>query len=280
MSPLESIRPYEGNPRVNDSAVDAVAASIRAFGFRQPLVVDEQHVIIVGHTRYKAAAKLGLTEVPVHVAIGLTPEHARAYRIADNQSANLSDWDYDLLPIELAGLKDANFDLGLLGFDPNELSKLLDPALKDGLTDPDDVPTAPDETITQPGDLWLLGEHRLLCGDSTQPQDIARLMGGQPARMMFTDPPWNVGIGQACTTTHYRPTTFGPSSTASWVPSRGTSTVTCIASSVLRNGRRSTGRSGSTTFTGPRPSSGSRTCSCSVARSTTGGTSPFGMAGN
>jgi ParB-like chromosome segregation protein Spo0J len=130
MRPLDSIRPYEGNPRLNDAGVDAVAASIKAFSFRQPIVVDEQSVMIVGHTRYKAALKLGMTEVPVHVATGLSPEQARAYRIADNQSATLSDWDYDLLPIELAGLKDANFDLTLLGFDADELAKLLDPALR------------------------------------------------------------------------------------------------------------------------------------------------------
>jgi site-specific DNA-methyltransferase (adenine-specific) len=196
MRPLDAIRPYEGNPRHNDSAVDAVATSIQAFGFRQPVVVDEQSVIIVGHTRYKAAIKLGMTEVPVHVAVGLTPEQARAYRIADNQSATLSTWDYDLLPIELAGLKAADFDLGLLGFDPDELARLLDPTLKDGLTDPDEVPEPPDEAITQPGDLWVLGDHRLLCGDSTRPDDIARLVDGQQARMVFTDPPWNVGIGQ------------------------------------------------------------------------------------
>ena len=97
--PIDSIRPYENNPRVNDPAVDAVAASIRQFGFRQPIVVDEDGVIIVGHTRYKAALKLGWQEVPVHVAVGLTPAQARAYRIADNQTATLSTWDGDKLPI-------------------------------------------------------------------------------------------------------------------------------------------------------------------------------------
>ena len=105
--PIGQIKPYENNPRRNDDAVDAVAASLREFGFRQPIVVDEHNVIVVGHTRYKAAVQLGMREVPVHVAVGLSPEQARAYRIADNQSSNLSDWDYDLLPIELAGLKEA-----------------------------------------------------------------------------------------------------------------------------------------------------------------------------
>src|SRR6516164_4601146 len=102
MRSITSIRPYGNNPRLNDAAVDAVAASIKEFGFRQPIVVDEGGVIIVGHTRYKAALKLGLTEVPVHVAVGLSPAQIKAYRIADNQSATLSDWNYDLLPIELA----------------------------------------------------------------------------------------------------------------------------------------------------------------------------------
>jgi ParB-like chromosome segregation protein Spo0J len=117
-----------------------VAASIREFGFRQPIVVDADGVIICGHTRYKAALKLGLDKVPVHVAKDLTPEQIKAYRIADNKTASLATWNYDLLPIELGALKEANYDLALLGFDPDELAKLLDPTLKDGLTDPNDVP--------------------------------------------------------------------------------------------------------------------------------------------
>src|SRR5438876_2011945 len=114
--PITSIRLYDRNPRRNDQAVDAVAASIREFGFRQPIVVDEDGVIIVGHTRYKAALKLGLKTVPVHVAKGLTPAQAKAYRIADNQTARLSGWDESLLPLELLELKDMNFDLKLTGF--------------------------------------------------------------------------------------------------------------------------------------------------------------------
>ena len=170
---LASIRPYRNNPRHNDAAVDAVAASIRAYGFRQPIVVDEDGILLVGHTRYKAALKLGLQEVPVHVAIGLTPAQAKAYRLADNQTAALSDWNYELLPIELAQLQTMNYDLGLLGFDQEELARLLDPGVCDGLCDPDEVPAPPDEAITRPGDLWLLGRHRLLCGDSSKPQDVA-----------------------------------------------------------------------------------------------------------
>jgi DNA modification methylase len=196
MRPIESIKPYEDNPRLNDAGVDAVANSIREFGWHQPIVVDEHDVIIVGHTRHKAALKLGLREVPVHVAVGLSPEQARAYRIADNQTATLSQWDDGKLTAELMALQSAGFDLDLTGFSADELIRLMEPATGEGLTDPDDVPELPDEPITQPGDLWLLGKHRLLCGDSTKPEDVARLMGGKPARMVFTDPPWNVAIGQ------------------------------------------------------------------------------------
>src|SRR4051812_49202500 len=123
--PIASITPYEQNPRLNDPAVDAVAESIRAFGFRQPIVVDEQSVIIVGHTRYKAALKLGLATVPVHVAVGLTPAQAKAYRIADNQTARLSEWDQDLLVKELLALQELDFDLDLTGFSAGELQELL-----------------------------------------------------------------------------------------------------------------------------------------------------------
>jgi len=114
---LSEIKPYPNNPRVNDDAVEAVAASIREFGFRQPIVVDAEGVIVVGYTRYKAALKLGLEKVPVHVAKDLTPEQIKAYRIADNKTADLAEWNYDLLPIELAELQGMNYDLGLLGFD-------------------------------------------------------------------------------------------------------------------------------------------------------------------
>jgi DNA modification methylase len=194
MRPITSSRPYENNPRVNDAAVDAVAASIRAFGWRVPIVCDEAMVIIAGHTRYKAALKLGLTMVPVHIAVELSPAQVKAYRIADNQSSDLSDWDYDLLPIELGELKAGDFDLGLLGFDPDELARLLDPGVRDGLTDPDDVPAPPDAAITQPGDLWLLGDHRLLCGDSGKPEDVDRLLDSAAIHLVNTDPPYNVKV--------------------------------------------------------------------------------------
>ncbi len=191
---LADIRPYENNPRLNDDGVDALANSLREFGFRQPIVVDEEGVIIVGHTRWKAANKLGLDEVPVHVAAGLTPEQVRAYRIADNQTASLSAWNFDLLPLELAELQNAEFDLGLLGFDADELAKLLGNEPKEGLTDPDDIPAPPDEAVTQPGDLWVLGDHRLLCGDSSKAEDVDRLLDGTKIQLINTDPPYGVKV--------------------------------------------------------------------------------------
>ncbi len=191
---IDRVKPYENNPRLNDDAVDAVGTSIREFGFRQPLVVDPEGVIIVGHTRYKAAQKLGMAKVPVHVAKELTPEQIRAYRIADNKTADLADWNYDLLPIELSQLDEAGFNMELLGFDAEELARLLDPGVNQGLTDPDDVPEPPDEAITQPGDLWILGNHRLLCGDSANPEHVDRLLDGNPIHLVNTDPPYNVKV--------------------------------------------------------------------------------------
>jgi DNA modification methylase len=194
MRALSSIYPYENNPRLNDAAVDAVAASIKAFGFRQPIVVDEEGVIVVGHTRYKAALKLGLEKVPVHVAVGLTAEQAKAYRLADNQTATMSAWDDDKLPLELMALQEAGFDLDLTGFSADELQRLLQSDTTEGLTDPDAVPEPPDEPTTKPGDLWLLGKHRLLCGDSSKAEDVDRLLDGAAIHLVNTDPPYNVRV--------------------------------------------------------------------------------------
>src|SRR5882672_8956372 len=157
MRSITSIRPYENNPRLNDQAVDAVAASIREFGFRQPIVVDENGVIIVGHTRYKAALELGLEKVPVHVATGLTPAQIKAYRIADNQTAGLSQWDHDRLPLELVELQKLNFDLNLTGFSREELVQLMEPVTGPGLSDPDEIPEPPDEPKTKSGGLVASG---------------------------------------------------------------------------------------------------------------------------
>ncbi|MGB2987827.1 MAG: ParB N-terminal domain-containing protein [Phycisphaerae bacterium] len=194
LRPLADIKPYERNPRINDDAVEAVARSIRQFGFRQPIVVDDEGIIVVGHTRWKAAAKLGLEHVPVYVARELTAEQTKAYRIADNKTGDLATWDLELLPVELSELQALDVDLSLLGFGEDELAKFLDVELTEGLTDPDEVPEPPDEAITQPGDLWVMDNHRLLCGDSASSQDVNRLLDGQPVHLVNTDPPYNVKV--------------------------------------------------------------------------------------
>jgi len=171
-----------------------VAASLAEFGFRQPIVVDGDGVIIVGHTRWKAAKKLGLAKVPVHVATDLSPEQIKAYRIADNQTATLAEWDFDLLPVELKDLQGADYDLGLLGFDDKELAKLLDGEVTEGLTDPDAVPEPPDEPITVRGDIWVLGEHRLMCSDSGSEADLDLLLDGATIDLVNMDPPYNVKV--------------------------------------------------------------------------------------
>ena len=164
---VNSIRPYENNPRHNADAVDAVAKSIEQFGWRQPIVVDANGVIVIGHTRLLAAKQLGMTTVPVHVAEGLSDAQIKALRIADNATGDIATWDYDLLPLELKDLQADDFDLSLLGFDEAELAKLLAPEGTEGLTDPDAVPEPPAEPITQPGDLWLLGAYTVCphCGE-------------------------------------------------------------------------------------------------------------------
>lgn len=194
MWPIGRVVPYEKNPRINAGAVDAVAKSLREFGWRQPIVVDRDGVIVVGHTRWLAAKQLGLTEVPVHVAADLTPAQARAYRIADNATNEIAEWNLDLLPLELADLKAMDFDLDLLGFGQDELAKLMATEATPGLVDPDEIPAPPDEATTKPGDLLILGEHRLLCGDSSKPEDVDRLLDGQPIHLVNSDPPYGVRV--------------------------------------------------------------------------------------
>jgi DNA modification methylase len=194
MRPVSDIKPYPHNPRHNDHAVAAVAASIREFGFRQPLVVDEDDVLIVGSTRLKAAQQLGLATVPVHVARGLTPAQRKAYRIADNKTAELADWDSAQLVAELADLREMDFDLDLLGFSADELSALFHTEIEPGLIDPDAIPEPPDAPLTCVGDLWVLGAHRLLCGDASRPEHVQRLLDGAPIHLVNTDPPYNVRV--------------------------------------------------------------------------------------
>jgi DNA modification methylase len=194
MRPVGAIRPYDNNPRINDPAVDAVAASIKEFGFNQPIVVDEQGVIIVGHTRHKAALKLGMETVPVCTAAGLTPAQARAYRLADNQTAALSRFDEARLVQELLELQGQNYDLNLTGFGEEEILRLLNADSSPGLIDPDAVPEPPDKPTTRPGDLILLGKHRLLCADSCKREDVDRLLDGAKIHLCNTDPPYGVKV--------------------------------------------------------------------------------------
>jgi len=194
MVDINLVKEYEQNPRNNDGAVDAVAASIKEFGFKVPVIVDGDGVLIAGHTRVRAARKLGLKEVPVIRAGDLTPEQVRAFRVADNKLHELSSWDMQLLPLELKDLQGMNFDLSLLGFDASDLATILDPDGTQGLTDEDAVPLPGDAAITKPGDLWVLGNHRLLCGDSSKPEDVDRLLAGALIDLVNTDPPYNVKV--------------------------------------------------------------------------------------
>ena len=192
--PLEQIIPYARNPRRNEQAIATVAASIQEFGWRQPIVVDEAMVVLAGHTRLEAARKLGFKTAPVHVAKGLTASQARAFRIMDNRSGENAEWDKVLLNLELADLLEADFDLGLTGFTEDEVNALM--SSLDAGTGPqegeDEIPETPEEPISRPGDLWLLGHHRLLCGDSTVATDVDRLLGPVKPLLMVTDPPYGV----------------------------------------------------------------------------------------
>ncbi len=180
---LSEITPYDNNPRNNAAAVRPVANSIKEFGFQQPIVVDKDGVIIVGHTRYKAAKMLKLETVPVVVADKLTPEQVAAYRIADNSSGEVATWNLDLLNVELLGL---DYDMSQFGLDIEQPD--LDPEVQD-----DDYEIElPEEPTVQQGDIYQLGDHRLMCGDSTDPRDVQALMGGELADMLLTDPPYNV----------------------------------------------------------------------------------------
>jgi len=193
--PLGQIIPYARNPRRNEKAVAAVAASIAEFGWRQPIVVDENMVVLAGHTRLEAARQLGLETAPVHVAKGLTEAQARAFRIMDNRSAQNAEWDEELLGLELGDLMEAEFDLGLTGFTEEELDALMNGLAGEG-TGPqegeDEIPETPEEPVSRPGDLWVLGNHRLLYGDSTVATDVERVLDGVKPLLMVTDPPYGV----------------------------------------------------------------------------------------
>lgn len=189
---LADVKPYEKNPRKNDKAIEKVAASIKEFGWRQPIVVDKDGVIVAGHTRWEAALHLGLTEVPVHVALDLTPEQARAYRLADNKTNEFSTWDDELLGGELAGLRDAGFDLGPIGFADYEIAKLTADFANPNAADPDEEVALPEVAVSRLGDIWICGDHRIRCGDSTKAEDVSKLLAGAKPFMMVTDPPYGV----------------------------------------------------------------------------------------
>jgi DNA modification methylase len=190
---IDRLVPYANNARTHtDADVDALVASIREWGWTSAVLVGEDGRIIAGHLRVLAARKLGLTVVPVMVARGWTEAQKRAYCIADNQLASRASWDPDLLRIELGELKIDEFDLELLGFDPDQLSALLGSLGTPGLTDPDIAPEAPREPVSRRGDTWILGPHRVRCGDSTQAADVAVLLAGAKPHLMVADPPYGV----------------------------------------------------------------------------------------
>ena len=190
--PLERLIGYARNPRKNDHAVDRVAAAIKEFGFRVPIVAKSDGLVVDGHLRLKAARKLGLAEVPVVLADDLTDAQVKAFRISVNRMAELAEWDSELLALELGELGELGFDLDLTGFSEDEANALTPEVLPEGKTDPDEVPEVPPTPRSVLGDVWLLGKHRVMCGDSTSIDAVEALMAGDKADMVFTDPPYGV----------------------------------------------------------------------------------------
>jgi DNA modification methylase len=191
---IEKLIPYAKNSRTHsEEQVAQLAGSIKEFGFNNPVLIGQDDVIIAGHGRVMAARKVGLMEVPCIRLKHLTETQRKAYIIADNRLALNAGWDNELLTIELNDLLEDNFALDILGFDTDELKNLLDPVKPtEGLTDEDAVPEAPEEPKTKLGDIYQLGRHRLMCGDSTSIDAVEKLMDGQKADMVFTDPPYNI----------------------------------------------------------------------------------------
>lgn len=193
--PLERLLPYARNARTHSpEQVAQIAASIAEFGFVNPCLVGSDGVLVAGHGRLAAARQLGLTSIPVVVLDHLTPTQRRALVITDNQLALKADWDPELLRLELADLQLADFDLAITGFDSDELEEILagDEPTTEGQTDDDVAPEVPEQPVSRPGDLWVLGQHRLLCGDATQEEDYQILLGEERVAMIWQDPPYNV----------------------------------------------------------------------------------------
>jgi DNA modification methylase len=191
---IERLIPYAKNARLHTEAdINSLVDSLRRWGWTNPVLVDEHGMLIAGHGRVRAAAKLGLTSIPVIIARGWSEEEKRAYRLADNQLSARASWDPELLRTELQELGFADFDLGLIGFEPHQLETILAGMGSSGLTDPDSIPEVPDQPVTRPGDIWLLGDHRVGCGDSTNAADVASVLAGSEPHLMVTDPPYGVG---------------------------------------------------------------------------------------
>lgn len=184
---LEELIPYENNPRNNDEAVRYVAESIKEFGFKVPIIIDKNNVIVAGHTRYKASKQLGIVEVPCIIAEDLTEEQVKAFRLADNKVGEIATWDFEKLALETSELE--SFDMTLFGFDEEKEEEPADIEEDDFEMEP------PEEPKAKRGDVYILGNHRLMCGDSTSVDDVEKLMAGDKADMVFTDPPWNVNYG-------------------------------------------------------------------------------------
>ena len=196
--PLDRLLPYAANARTHsDDQVAQIAGSIAAFGFNVPFLVDDAGVLIAGHGRLLAARQLELETVPVIRLAHLSEAQARAFRLADNRIAENAGWDEDLLRVEFEQLREAEFDLDLTGFELDEVDRLLQADGPAGNIDDDAAPEAPEQPVTRPGDLWLLGGHRLLCGDATVAADIERVLDGGLADLCFTDPPYNVDYGNS-----------------------------------------------------------------------------------
>ena len=191
--PLADIRPYPNNPRVNEGAVESLAKIIKELGFRNPILLNKDHVIIEGHTRWEACKKLGMETISCIVETDLTPEQEAALRIADNKVAEIAEWDEDKLKVEMKYLQEAGFDLSVLAFHDDELDALLgDDPITVGQTEENQVPETPEVPVSKSGEVYVLGEHRLLCGDSTRADDVQKLVGDKSVDLWLTDPPYNV----------------------------------------------------------------------------------------
>ena len=194
--PVARLIPYARNPRKNDAAVDQMCGAIKEFGFRIPIVAKSDGTVVDGHLRLKAAQRLGLADVPVALADDLSEAQIKAFRLLANRSAAWADWDEVLLTLEFQDLHDLGFDLALTGFEPGEITAFLaDPST--GLTDPDDIPVVPEHPLSRRGDVWLLGSHRLVCGDCTDAATVALTLGGVTPHLMVTDPPYGVAYDPA-----------------------------------------------------------------------------------